>query len=99
MFAVTNFWSHTVEAPPWIRLFQERVPGVTGETMSGIDASKRMRTGGGDYSPTPYAPSYPAQGLQASAPSWGPQRYLSIPRNGFKFWDPLHVTSVLRRCI
>lgn len=62
---------------------QERVPGVTGETLSGYDVTKRMRTGGDEYSPapypTPYAPSYPAQSMPAAAPSWGPQRYHLIP--------------------
>ncbi|KAG0555439.1 hypothetical protein M758_12G171100 [Ceratodon purpureus] len=58
-------------------LFVKR--GVTGDLNAGFDASKRMRTGGGDYSPAPYPapypPAYPAQPMAVSAPAWGPQTY------------------------
>ncbi|CAK9205743.1 unnamed protein product [Sphagnum troendelagicum] len=55
--------------------------GVAGEITTGFDASKRMRTGGNDYSPAPYpAPygaPYPNQVVPAAAPSWGPQGYVA----------------------
>lgn len=50
---------------------------MAGDPTMGLDASKRMRTGGGEYSPAPYAapypPAYPAQGISIPAPAWGPQ--------------------------
>ncbi|KAG0581817.1 hypothetical protein M758_3G011900 [Ceratodon purpureus] len=58
-------------------LFVKR--GVTGDPNTSFDASKRMRTGGGDYSPAPYpapySPAYPAQPMAIPAPAWGPQTF------------------------
>nr|XP_024363552.1 RNA-binding protein with multiple splicing-like isoform X3 [Physcomitrium patens] len=58
-------------------LFVKR--GVAGDPCISFDGSKRMRTGGGDYSPAPYSAPYPStyltQPMTSPTPAWAPQTY------------------------